>query len=55
MTITRLAVIAIAFALFIDMKFSNARLFDALWGEVTRLGYWLNSEISGLTRIARLH
>jgi hypothetical protein len=54
MTIPRLAVIAIACLLFVDVKFDNGRLVDSLEDQATRLGYWLSSEFDDLShRIAR--
>ena len=49
MTIPRLAVIATACVVFVDLKFGSGRLVDALWDEATRLGYWLDSAFSDLS------
>jgi hypothetical protein len=56
MRLPRLAVIAIACLVFVDVKFGNGRLIDALEDEATRAGYWLSNELDGLShQIARFH
>jgi hypothetical protein len=50
MTIPRLAVIAIACLLFVDVKFGNGRLVEAVDDQVTRLGYWLTKEFDSIAR-----
>jgi hypothetical protein len=51
MTIPRLTVIAIALIVFADMKFGGGRGVDALWYQVTRLGYWLSNEFDSLSHM----
>jgi hypothetical protein len=54
MTIPRLAVIAIACLFFVDVKFGNGHLVEAVEDQATRLGYWLSSELDDLShRITR--
>jgi hypothetical protein len=54
MTIPRLAAIAIACLVFIDMKFGGGQIVGALWDQAKSLGYSLNNELQGLTyRLAR--
>jgi hypothetical protein len=56
MRLPRLAVIAIACLVFVDVKFGNGRLIDTLEDEATRAGYWLSNELDGLShQIARFH
>jgi hypothetical protein len=55
MTAPRLAVIAIACFVLVDMKFGGGRIVDALYGQAITLGHWLNNQFQGITyRIARL-
>jgi hypothetical protein len=56
MTMPRLAVVAIACLLFVDVKFGKGRLVVSLENQATRLDYWLSSELDDLShRIARFH
>jgi hypothetical protein len=54
MTIPRLAAIAIAYLVFIDMKFGGSQIVDAIWDQAMSLGHSLSNEVQGLTfRLAR--
>jgi hypothetical protein len=56
MTVPRLALIAIAGFVFIDLKFGGGRTLDAIWDQAKSLGYWLNNEFQSVTyKIARFH
>jgi hypothetical protein len=56
MTVPRLALIAIACFVFIDLKFGGGQTLDAIWDQAKSLGYWLNNEFQGVTyKIARFH
>jgi hypothetical protein len=56
MTLPRLAIIAIACLVFVDVKFGNGRLVDSLEDQTSRLGYWLTNEFDSLShQIARFH
>jgi hypothetical protein len=49
MTTPRLAAIAIACLVFIDMKFDGGQIVDAIWDQAKSLGHSLNNEFQGLT------
>jgi hypothetical protein len=55
-TIPRLAAIAIACLVFVDMKFGGSQIAGALRDRAKSVGYSLNNELQGVTYgIGRLH
>jgi len=56
MTFTRHIIIVSIVVAFVDFKFSNGRLVDALWDQTRHLGYSLNDQFSGVTdKISPFH
>jgi hypothetical protein len=54
MTTPRLAAIAIACLVFIDVQFGGGQIVDAFWDQAKSVGHSLSNEIQGLTyRLAR--